>query len=688
MNKAMIALATTLAASLALAGCSEQTEGQKVADANPTPAPMASGIDKDGFDTSVRPQDDFFEYVNGGWIDANPIPADRTSYSVFTMLYDGVQDRLKGIIEASAAADGAPGSNEQKVGDFYASFMDEARANELGISPIQPLLDEIAAAESHDDIRKLMASGQVIGVTAPVAFSTTLDDKDPSRYVLYLTQSGLGMPDRDYYLKDDERMETIRGKYQEYLATMLGMVGYDNAAEAAAAIYALEESMAEPQWTRVENRDDNKTYNPYKLADLGDALAGFDFAAYVTEGEAPMVEDVIVRQPSYFEAFAGMFKDVPVDTWKAYLAFHTAHRFAPYLSDDFVAARFEFSNRTLSGQEENQPRWKRGVNLTNGALGEVIGQLYVEEYFPPEAKARMVELVENLRMAFADSINKLEWMTAETKAQAQDKLKKVNFKIGYPDKWKDYSDLTVAADDLVGNVIRSSQFTHAETMDRLGKPVDKSVWWMTPQTVNAYYWPNMNEIVFPAAILQPPFFDMNADDAVNYGGIGGVIGHEFSHGFDDAGADYDGDGYLRNWWSEVDLEQFEARGKQLADQYSGYEPLEGQNLNGELTLGENIGDLSGLTMAHRAYMIALDGEEAPVIDGLTGKQRFFMGWAQVWRAHYRDEALQRRIVTGPHSPAEFRVNGVMPNIPEFYEAFDVQEGDDMYLPPEERVVIW
>lgn len=682
MNK----LFSVVAATALLAACSQPAD--ESAKAEVAEKPMASGIDQSGFDTSVRPQDDFFQYANGKWIAENPIPADKTAYGITTEIYETVQDRVRGIIETAAAENGEPGSNSQKVGDFFASYMDEARIEELGISPIQPMLDDIAAVKSHDEMRALMAQLNPKGVSTPVGFYASLDDKDSTRYVLIMGQGGLGLPDRDYYLKDEERLAGIRDKYVDYVALMLGKAGVENAEAAAKDVMALETGMAEPQWTRVDNRDSNKTYNPYQFADLAGSFEGFDYAAFLNEAGVPKINDLIISQPSYFEAFAGMYREVPLETWKHYMTFHTVNAFASRLSSEFVEASFDFNSRTLSGQEENRPRWKRAVSATNGALGEVIGQLYVEEYFPPEAKQRMVTLVENLRKAFAASIDKLEWMSEETKQQAQEKLAKVNFKIGYPDKWRDYSALEVKAGDLIGNTLRAAKFEHDRNMAKLGSPVDRDEWLMSPQTVNAYYWPNMNEIVFPAAILQPPFFDMSADDAVNYGGIGGVIGHEFSHGFDDSGADYDGDGLLRNWWTEQDLANFEARGKALIEQYNQYEPLEGMHINGELTLGENIGDLSGLTMAHRAYHIALDGEEAPVIDGLTGEQRFFLGWAQVWRSHYRDQLMQRRLMTDSHSPAEYRVNGVVVNVPMFHEAFDTKEGDGMYKAPEDRVAIW
>ncbi|HEX6928743.1 MAG TPA: M13 family metallopeptidase [Gammaproteobacteria bacterium] len=669
-----------------LSACTQKPEPE--AATVTAPDALVSGIDMSTFDESVRPQDDFFAYVNGGWIATTAIPADKSNYGSFNVLADEAEANLRAIIEEAAATDAPAGSDEQKVGDFYASFMDQARADALGIKPVQPYLDAIAATETHEDVLAHMAEMFVLGIETPIAGYIGPDAKNSTQYALVLWQSGLGMPDRDYYLSDDAKFAKLREAYIAHVAKMLSMTGHDNAQQAARDILALETRFAENHWTRVQNRDDNATYNKIATADLGTEIAGFDWARFLEQVGAGETDAVIVSQPSYFKAFAGMFRDVPVSTWQDYMTFRTISNFAPLLSSEFVDANFDFYGRTLRGIEENRPRWKRGVDAVEGALGEMVGKLYVERHFSPEAKARMTRMVDNLLATFDAAIDDLDWMGPETKKAAHEKLSKFTVKIGYPDKWKDYSALTVVEDDLLGNVIRSREVEHARELAKLGQPVDKSEWFMTPQTVNAYYNPTTNEIAFPAAILQPPFFNMAADDAVNYGGIGAVIGHEISHGFDDSGADYDGDGNLRNWWTEQDLAEFNARGAALAAQYDQFSPIEGMHVNGKLTLGENIGDLSGLTIAYQAYHRSLDGEEAPVIDGLTGDQRFFMGWAQVWRRKYREEELINRLKTDPHSPSRYRTNGVVRNMPAFYKAFDVAEGDAMYLAPEERVKLW
>ncbi|HEX7029638.1 MAG TPA: M13 family metallopeptidase [Gammaproteobacteria bacterium] len=670
-----------------LAACSGPAEPQaeKTAAAE---KPLMSGIDMSTFDETVRPQDDFFAYVNGGWLATTEIPADKSNYGSFNILADQAEADLRAIIEAAAATDAAAGTDAQKVGDFYASFMDEARVESLGIKPVQPQLDAIAAVENHEQVLAQLANLFTLGVETPIGAYIGADAKNSTQYAMVLWQSGLGLPDRDYYLSDAEKFVKLRDAYLAHVERMLAMTGHENPAEAAKNILALEKSFAENHWTRVENRDDNKTYNKIAVADLETELAGFDWTRFLEQAGAGEAEAVIVSQPSYFAAFADAFRDVPVSTWRDYMTFHTISEFAPLLSKEFVQADFDFYGKTLSGIEENRPRWKRGVDVVESALGEVVGKLYVEKHFSPEAKARMVEMVDNLLATFDAAIDELEWMGPETKKAAHEKLSKFTVKIGYPDKWKDYSALKVVEGDLVGNVIRSREVEYARELAKLGEPVDKSEWFMTPQTVNAYYNPTTNEIAFPAAILQPPFFNMAADDAVNYGGIGAVIGHEISHGFDDSGADYDGDGNLRNWWTEQDLEEFNARGAALAAQYDAFSPIEGMHVNGKLTLGENIGDLSGLTIAYQAYHRSLNGEEAPVIAGLTGDQRFFMGWAQVWRRKYREEELINRLKTDPHSPSRYRTNGVVRNMPAFYKAFDVTEGDAMYLAPEKRVKLW
>ncbi len=648
-----------------------------------------SGVELDNFDRQTRPQDDFFQFVNGTWLKNTEIPADKSRYASFTQLADEAEINLRKLIEESAASSNkAPGSDAQKVGDFYASFMDEGAANALDAKPITPELEKIASLHDKTALVRHLGYLQSLNVTSPLGVYVDQDSKQSDQYIVKMTQSGLGLPDRDYYLNDSDKFREIRAAYLEYIADMLAFAGIDDGSAAAKQIFDLEKALAEAQWSRVKNRDRDATYNKYAWNDLPSEFPGWDWTAFAKGSRLPAIESVIVRQPPYTKALGKILADTPLETWKHYARFHVISDAAPYLSKRFVDRAFEFYGKTLRGMQENRPRWKRAVTALNGSLGEILGRLYVSRHFKPEAKERMVELVDNLRKAFKVSIGELEWMSPETKAAAQEKLAKFTSKIGYPDKWRDYSTLTVKPDDLFGNLHRAVTFEYTRNLNKLGGPVDKGEWFMTPQTVNAYYNPEGNEIVFPAAILQPPFFDVNADDAINYGAIGGVIGHEFSHGFDDQGRKYDGDGNLRDWWTEEDAGRFKKRAAGLVDQYAAFSPLKGLKVNGELTLGENIGDLAGIIMAYRAYQIALDGKEAPVLDGFTGDQRFFIGWAQCFRGKYRDEEMRNRLLTDPHSPVEYRVNGVIVNVPAFYKAFGLKDGDKHFLPADQRVKIW
>ena len=648
---------------------------------------LALGIDTTKFDRSIRPQEDLFRFANGAWL-ANPqIPADKSSYGTFYEVDERAERDLRAIIdEVAATTNKVNGSNQQKVGDFYLSFMDSARVESLGLKPLEGMFARIEAIDSHEDLIRFMAYGQRIGVVDPFRVYVTQDARNATAYILHATQSGLGLPDRDYYF--DGRFADIRDSYVKHIADMPALAAFEGGISAAEVIMNLETRLAEAHWTRVQNRDRNATYNKLSIAEASALTPNFNWILFLEEAGFEGAEELIVRQPSYFEALDNAFGEISIDDWKKYFRFKVLSGNAPYLPQAFVDENFDFYGRTLRGTEQNRPRWKRAVSTTESVLGEVVGQLYVERHFRPEAKARMDELIENLRLAFRQSIDGLEWMGPETRAEAQAKLAKFTPKIGYPEKWKDYSTLEIRPDDLLGNLLRSREVEYQRMISKLGQPVDRSEWFMTPQTVNAYYSSSMNEIVFPAAILQPPFFNVEADDAVNYGAIGAVIGHEFSHGFDDQGRKSDGDGNLRDWWTEQDTQEFQKRSAGLVAQYNGFSPIEGMNVNGELTLGENIGDLAGLTMAYRAYRLSLGGREAPVIDGLSGDQRFFLGWAQVWREAHREDELRRRLVTSSHSPGEYRTNGVVRNMPEFYAAFDVKEGDGMYLPPEERVKIW
>ena len=661
------------------------------APAAPVAAPIApiSGIDTQYIDPSVRPQDDFFGYLNGKWLKSTEIPADKSSWGTFAKLADDVQPQVRSIIE-SAQADKKAGADARKIGDLYASYMNESKREQLGYKPLAGELATIRRLKDKKELPVLIAHLAKLGVASPYAMYVNQDERETTRYAVYVSQAGLGLPDRDWYLKkDDVKMAAQKAKYEQHVAAMLGMVGFKDPAGAAAGILTFETALAQVQWTKVENRDPVKTYNKVALAKMAELTPGYDWkAAANAAGVGAKVDYVIVNQPSYLTGMAAVLEKTDLETLKAYFEWQLVRAYAPDLSKPFVDANFAFYGTTMSGVTENRPLWKRGVETVEGSLGEAVGKQYVKLHFPAERKARMEGLIKNLLEAYRQSIDTLDWMGPETKKQAQDKLARFTPKIGYPNKWRDYTPLSVKRDDLVGNLMRSSQFAYNREVNKLGKPIDREEWGMTPQTVNAYYNPPMNEIVFPASILQPPFFDMRADDAVNYGAIGTVIGHEIGHGFDDQGSQYAGDGNLRNWWTAEDRAKFKQRTDMLVKQYSAFSPLPGYNVNGELTLGENIGDNSGIAIAYKAYKISLGGKPAPVIDGLTGDQRFFMGFAQVWRIKMRDEAAINRVKTDPHSPGKFRANGTLMNQPGFYEAFGVKEGDKMYLPPKERVSIW
>jgi putative endopeptidase len=664
-----------------------ETPGPRSAD-QVAPSPLL-GFDPANFDTSVRPQDDFYQFANGTWMANTPIPGDRSSFGSFDDLRQQSEAALRTLLDDAAAYRGhAPGSDLQKVADYYRSHLDSARIEALGITPLRPELDRIAGIQDRGALPELFAHLQRIRVQTPFGFFVGQDQRQSDRYIGSISQSGLGLPERDYYSRPDESFERTRAAYVRYIETMLAEAGVAGAGAAARAVMALESEIAAAHWDRVRNRDREATYNLMTAAELSALTPSFDWATFLAATGGDASPGIVVRQPDYLEAMARLVDETPLDTWRHYLIFKLVESFAGVLPAAFGEAAFDFRGRVLSGLDEAPPRWKRSVGATEGALGEVAGRMYVERHFSPEAKQRMQALVDNLLVAFRHGIDELEWMGPETRLEAQAKLARFNVKIGYPDEWRDYSGLEVRDGDAVGNQMRAARYGFDRMMSRLGQPVDRGEWGMTPQTVNAYYSSTMNEIVFPAAILQPPFFDLDADDAVNYGAIGGVIGHEISHGFDDQGSRSDGDGNLRDWWTEDDQRAFAERTGRLAAQYSQYCPMEGLCVDGRVALGENIGDLSGLTVAYRAYRLSLDGAEAPVIDGFTGDQRFFLGWAQIWRMNYREEALRQRVMVGPHSPNMYRVNGVMVNMPEFYQAFDVQPGDGLYLAPAERVKIW
>jgi len=651
------------------------------------PPPLNSGLDLAGFDRSVRPQDDLYRFAAGTWLAKTPIPADRSSYGSFIILDEQVQEEIKQLIVAASEKPNRPlGSDAQKVGDFYLAYMDTARIESLGSRPLKDELARIDAIATPRDLARYIGHSQRLAVGQPFKWFSSPDKANSTVYVGVLSQNGLTMPDRDYYLSSDAKYAQFRAKFAEYVEQMLAGAGVREAKSAATRIAALETRIADYQWTKVQNRDPVKTHNPMTLPDYQKLAPGFDWLAFF-EGMGAPAQRLEINQPSFIKGIAQLVKTVPMSDWRAYLKFHVLDSFAPALSAQFADLQFGFREKTLNGVPEQRPRWRRAVESMDRNIGELIGRMFVEAHFGPEAKARVLELVGNLLEAFDRSIDELEWMSAATRAEAKEKLSKITVKIGYPDKWRDYSTLNVRSDDLVGNLMRASEFEHQRHVARTGGPVDKGEWLMTPQTVNAYYSPLTNEITFPAALLRWPLFDADADPAVNYGGIGSGIGHEISHAYDDSGRQYDGDGNLRDWWTADDRAKFKQRTGALVRQFSDYTVLE-HPLNGELTLGENIGDLSGMAVAYKAYKISLRGKPAPVIDGFTGDQRFFLGLAQVWRRNYRDAELLKRLVTDPHSPNEFRVNVPSSNIDAFYDAFDVKPGDRMYRPPAERVKIW
>lgn len=652
---------------------------------------MASGIDLQYIDPSIRPQDDFFRHVSGKWLASVEIPADRARFGSFDQLRDLAEEQLHAIIDEVSAKKHFPtGSEAQKITDLYNSFMDQASADTQGLQPLQSEFERIDNLTAKGDIPDMLAHLSALGISVPILPGINQDARDSSRYAVYLSQGGLGLPDRDYYLKnEDEKLKSVRVEYLKHVENMLTLASEKDSDRAAQRILDLETELARVQWTKVENRDPVKTYNKVEVEKLSGVVAGYDWEKYLSAtGIGAKVGYVIVRQPSFLAGLGRLIQATPLSVWKSYFKWHLLNAYAPYLGKRFVDADFAFSGRTLRGIPENRPRWKRGVELVEQSIGEGLGRLYVMKHFPPQSKERMRNLVGNLLTAYRQSIDTLDWMSPETKKAALVKLAKFTAKVGYPDQWRDYSALEIRRNDLVGNVLRARRFEYQREIAKLGKPIDRGEWHMTPQTVNAYYNQRMNEIVFPAAILQPPFFNPAAEDAVNYGGIGAVIGHEISHGFDDKGSQSDGDGNLRDWWTKQDHEKFELRTRAMVEQYSAYSPLPGYPINGELTLGENIADNSGLAIAYKAYRISLEGREAPILDGYTGEQRLFIGWSQVWRGKARDSEIIRLIKIDPHSPQMFRANVTLTNQPPFYAAFGVRDGDRMFAAPEKRISIW
>ncbi len=644
------------------------------------------GIDLGARDLSVRPGDDFYRYADGHWLDGNQIPPDRTRWGAFGELDERAQQQVLGIVQALPAH--APeGSNDQKVGDYYRAFMDTSAIDQRGIEPARAAIDAITQARNYHDLTRLMGRPD-LALKAPLRIGISIDQKDPDRYDVILTQSGLGMPDRDYYLKDDPVYAGLRAKYVAHISRMLTLIGEPQPAAEAQAILDAETQIARLHWPAAKRRERDLTYNPRTRVELEAMAPGFFWETLLATEGVDAQPQFVVRETDAVQGLAQLFLQVPVDTWRAYFKYHYLVSVAAVLPHAFDEEAFDFYGRTLQGQPQQRARAKRVVRALDNDLGEAVGALYVERYFPASSKQQVRELVENLRATYAGRIRKLPWMTPATKKVALEKLAAFHPKLGYPDKWRDYSQLSIVPGDAFGNAIRARVFEWSREVKRLNEPTDRSEWGMTPQTINAYYNPTFNEVVFPAAILQPPFFDPHADPAVNYGGIGTVIGHEMGHGFDDQGSKSDARGVLRTWWAAADTEAFKKRTDSLAAQYDEFTALPGLKVNGRLTLGENIGDLGGISVAYDAYHRSLQGSAPPVLDGITADQRFFLSFAQVWRGLDRDEALRSQVLSDPHSPGRFRVNGVVRNVDAWYAAFGITASDKLYLPPGERVRIW
>ena len=643
------------------------------------------GLDLAAGDRSVRPGDDFFAYANGGWYGSFTIPADHSSYGPFNALEELSTERVRALIEAAAEAHPAAGTPGQQIGDYYASFMDSPTIEANGLAPARADLERIAAATTREELARLFA---LPGFASLFDIDLPADLRNPDRYAVVISESSLGLPDRDYYLKDDPQLRALREQYLAYIAEILTLDGSADAGAKARDIMAFETAAARVQWPIEKRRDVEATYNPRTRQQLLSLAPGFPWAAFLESAQLGSRQDLVLAELGAIRDLAQLFSHTPVTTLQAWLTFQYLSGHAPYLPQRFDAAHFAFYGRALHGQPQQRERWKRAVDDVDAALGEPVGRLYVARYFPPESKVKMLALVGDLLAALNERIDELDWMTTATKSRAHEKLATFTLKIGYPDEWKDYSALVIRRDDLLGNVRRAAEWHWSYQVARLDRPVDRAEWQMNPQDINAYYNPSNNEIVFPAAILQPPFFDPNADAAVNFGAIGAVIGHEIGHGFDDQGRKFGPDGGLEDWWTPQDARVFTARTARLIHEYSAFEALPGLKVNGANTVGENIGDLGGLNMAYEAYRLSLHGAPAPVIDGLSGAQRFFLAYAQVWRSKYRDGALRELVMSDVHSPDRFRVNGPLPNIDAWYQAFDVQPDDRLYIRPEDRVRIW
>jgi len=649
---------------------------------------LTSGLFLNDMDTDIKPGDDFNAYVNGSWISKTVIPADKASYGVGYIVHEESQDNIKAIIDESASGEFVQGSDEQKVGDLYYSYTNREKRNQLAATPIEKELKKIASINSYDELAVYFAAANKLGYGTPFSLGQYVDFKNPNSYMMYTWQAGLGLPDREYYFTEDEKSIDIRAKYLAHIGKMFTLVGLENSEQSAKTIMALEIRLATEHMKKEQTRDMVALYNKIPLAELKTIMPDFNWQGFLTEAGVNDIDGLVITQLDYQKALNNIITSTDIKDWQVFLQWGVINANATSLNQAIDDEHFDFYSTTLRGIKAPLPDWRRGVALVNNHLGEVVGKVYVKRHFPPEAKEKMLKLVHNLLDAYEVSIKQLEWMSEETKLQALDKLSKFTPKIGYPDIWKDYSALSIERDDLIGNIERAKMVVYQQNLVKQKGAVQKHEWNMTPQTVNAYYNPPMNEIVFPAAILQPPYFDMNAEDAVNYGAIGAVIGHEIGHGFDDSGATFDGDGVLRNWWTDEDKNRFKERTSQLVAQYDAFKVIDDLHVNGTFTLGENIGDLGGLSIALAAYKNSLKGNESAVMEGFTGEQRVFLAWGKSWQKVMRDESLRVQVKTDPHSPAQFRVNGVVRNIPEFYTLFDVKEGDALYLPPNERVKIW
>jgi len=677
INKKLFAVPVIATAILSMVSCR-----------NKDTAELRSGIILKNMDTTVNPGNNFTQYVNGTWVKKTKLPADKSSYGAGSIVNDEAQENVKAIIENAAKSNGKDGSEEQKIGDLYDSYLNMKVRDSIGLAPLNEEFKKIDAIKSSKDFVDYLGYANKVGIKIPFNVSVTEDFKDPKNYMLLTWQGGLGLPDREYYFLKDAKSAEIRTKYLAHIERMLQLSGVADAKAKAAKVFALETALAGKQMKKEDTRNMGALYNKYAIKDLGKLTPDFDWNGFLSAAGIKGQDSLVVTQVAYTKDLNAILTGTPLDVWKDYFKWGAVTGASTLLTTALDQANFDFYAKTLYGVQQQKPQWRRAVDMVNGNLGEMVGKLYVEKHFPPAAKERMLKLVNNLLKAYEESIKTLDWMSPETKKQALVKISKFTPKIGYPDTWRDYGALKVKKNDLYGNSLRATEFEYNRTIGKLGKPVDRKEWGMTPQTVNAYYNPTMNEIVFPAAILQPPYFDMEAEDAVNYGGIGAVIGHEIGHGFDDQGATFDGDGVLRNWWTPKDLSEFKKRTNALVAQYNSFQVFPDLKVNGTFTLGENIGDLGGLSIAMKAYKTSLEGKPAPVMDGFTGEQRVLIGWAQAWLNKANDQSLRNQVGTDPHSPATFRVNGVVRNIPEFYEAFKVNPGDSLYLAPKDRVKIW